>query len=235
MSNTQVIPTFKVVLIGDGSVGKTTFVRRHKTGGFEEKYIPTVGVEVHPLKFHTNKGPVCLNIWDCAGQEKYGGLRDGYYIGMDAAIVMFSLTSEKSFDSTKNWIQDIRRVNETAPITLVGNKVDLFHEDENANIDRIRSVARECNVHYYPVSAKRSYNFEKPFLYLIRRLTGDDTIHFVDIPRQAVPNTLTRDPVREQHLLLEKGIRRNRREKLMRIIRDALDEIDLLNEEEQEE
>jgi hypothetical protein len=68
------------VLVGDGGVGKTTFVKRHLTGEFEKKYVATLGVEVHPLVFHTNRGPIRFNVWDTAGQEKFGGLRDGYYI-----------------------------------------------------------------------------------------------------------------------------------------------------------
>lgn len=72
------IPTFKVVLVGDGGVGKTTFVKRHISGEFEKRYLATMGVEVHPLKFFTNFGPILMNVWDTAGQEKLGGLRDGY-------------------------------------------------------------------------------------------------------------------------------------------------------------
>ena len=60
--------------------GKTTFVKRHLTGEFEKKYVATLGVEVHPLVFHTNRGAIRFNVWDTAGQEKFGGLRDGYYI-----------------------------------------------------------------------------------------------------------------------------------------------------------
>ena len=74
------IPTFKLVLVGDGGTGKTTFVKRHVSGEFEKKYVATLGVEVHPLVFHTNRGAIRFNVWDTAGQEKLGGLRDGYYI-----------------------------------------------------------------------------------------------------------------------------------------------------------
>ena len=72
------MPTFKLVLVGDGGVGKTTFVKRHKTGEFEKKYVATVGAEVHKMDFTTDRGPIVFNVWDTAGQEKYAGLRDGY-------------------------------------------------------------------------------------------------------------------------------------------------------------
>ena len=67
-------PEFKLILVGDGGVGKTTFVKRHLTGEFEKKYVATLGVEVHPLLFHTNRGPIKFNVWDTAGQEKVGCL-----------------------------------------------------------------------------------------------------------------------------------------------------------------
>ena len=65
----------QLVVVGDGGVGKTTLVKRHLTGEFEKKYIPTLGVEVHPLKFNTNCGMLTFNVWDTAGQEKFRELR----------------------------------------------------------------------------------------------------------------------------------------------------------------
>merc|ERR1712228_498227 len=91
MESTGPVAEFKLVLVGDGGVGKTTFVKRHLTGEFEKKYIATLGVEVHPLVFYTNFGKVLFNCWDTAGQEKFGGLRDGYYIQGQCAIIMFDV------------------------------------------------------------------------------------------------------------------------------------------------
>ena len=68
----------KIVLIGDGGVGKTTFIKRHLTGEFEKKYVATMGAEVHPMNFFTTHGEIKLDVWDTAGQEGLGGLRDGY-------------------------------------------------------------------------------------------------------------------------------------------------------------
>ncbi|KAL7241984.1 hypothetical protein ACSBR1_014542 [Camellia fascicularis] len=69
-------PSFKLVIVGDVRTGKTTIVKRHLTGEFEKKYEPTIGVEVHPLDFFINYGKIRFYCWD-AGQEKFGGLRDG--------------------------------------------------------------------------------------------------------------------------------------------------------------
>ena len=67
----QQVPEFKMILVGDGGVGKTTFVKRHLTGEFEKKYVATLGVEVRPLDFHTNLGKIRFNVWDTAGQERF--------------------------------------------------------------------------------------------------------------------------------------------------------------------
>ncbi|CAN0345427.1 unnamed protein product, partial [Ectocarpus sp. 13 AM-2016] len=83
----------------------------------------TLGVEVRPLPFHTNRGPIKFNVWDTAGQEKFGGLRDGYYIQGQCAIIMFDVTSRITYKNVPNWHRDLTRVCEHIPIVLCGNKV----------------------------------------------------------------------------------------------------------------
>ncbi len=169
-------PEFKLVLVGDGGVGKTTLVKRHLTGEFEKKYIPTLGVEVHPLKFTTNCGPLTFNVWDTAGQEKFGGLRDGYYIQGQCAVIMFDVTSRITYKNVPNWHRDIVRVCENIPIVLVGNKVDV--KDRQVKAKNIQ-FHRKRNLQYYDLSARSNYNFEKPFLWLARRLTNQGNLQFV--------------------------------------------------------
>jgi GTP-binding nuclear protein Ran len=175
----QTGPTFKLLLVGDGGVGKTTFVKRHKTGEFEKKYIATVGVEVHPMTFYTNRGPLTFNVWDTAGQEKFGGLRDGYYIQGQCAILMFDVTSRTTYKNIPTWHRDIIRVCENIPIVLVGNKVDV--NDRKVKPKHI-TFHRKKNLQYYDISAKSNYNFEKPFLWLARKLTGDGNLTFAEAP-----------------------------------------------------
>merc|ERR1712110_376587 len=137
------MPTFKLVLVGDGGTGKTTFVKRHLTGEFEKKYVATLGVEVHPLVFHTNRGAIRFNVWDTAGQEKFGGLRDGYYIQGQCAIVMFDVTSRVTYKNVPNWHRDLVRVCENIPIVLTGNKVDIKDRKVKAKLYSI--VRKICS------------------------------------------------------------------------------------------
>ncbi|KAH1124569.1 hypothetical protein GLYMA_06G070700v4 [Glycine max] len=102
-------PSFKLVIVGDGGTGKTTFVKRHLTGEFEKKYEPTIGVEVHPLDFFTNCGKIRFYCWDTAGQEKFGGLRDGYYIHGQCAIIMFDVTARLTYKNVPTWHRDLCR------------------------------------------------------------------------------------------------------------------------------
>ena len=178
------MPEFKLILVGDGGVGKTTFVKRHLTGEFEKKYVATLGVEVHPLVFHTNRGPIKFNVWDTAGQERFGGLRDGYYIQGQCAIVMFDVTSRITYKNVPNWHRDLTRVCENIPIVLTGNKVEI--KDRKVKAKQI-TFHRKKNLQYYDISAKSNYNFEKPFLWLARKLVGDPNLVFVESPALKPP------------------------------------------------
>merc|ERR1719498_1804510 len=170
---------FKLVLVGDGGVGKTTFVKRHLTGEFEKKYIATLGVEVHPMPFFTSKGKILFNVWDTAGQEKLGGLRDGYYINGNCGIIMFDVCSRITYQNVPKWYKDLTRVCENIPIVLVGNKVDV--KDRKVKAKQI-TFHRKKNLQYYDISAKSNYQFEKPFVWLLRRLVNDANLTLVEAP-----------------------------------------------------
>ncbi|XP_016930908.4 GTP-binding nuclear protein Ran-like [Drosophila suzukii] len=180
----QDLPTFKCVLVGDGGCGKTTFVKRHMTGEFEKRYVSTLGVEVHPLIFHTNRGAIRFNVWDTAGQEKFGCLRDGYYIQGQCALIMFDVTSRVTYKNVPTWHRDLVRICENIPIVLCGNKVDSKNRKLMA-----QSIVfhRKKNLQYYDISAKSNYNFEKPFLWLASKLVGDPNLEFVAMPALLPP------------------------------------------------
>jgi GTP-binding nuclear protein Ran len=178
---------YKILLVGDGGVGKTTWINRHRTGEFEKKYIATQGVDVTPLTFNTNYGPVTFKVWDCAGQEKFGGIRTGYYTGAQGAIVMFDLTSKVTHTNVSRWIEPIDELAPGIPIVLCGNKCD---------IPVIGRIAEQDlpNVDYCQISARSNLNFEKPWLNLARRLTKHSDLEFTDMPAITPPEVIVSKP-----------------------------------------
>lgn len=199
------VASFKLILVGDGGTGKTTFVKRHLTGEFEKRYIATVGVDVHPLTFHTNRGKICFNCWDTAGAERFGGLRDGYYIQGNCAIIMFDVTSRNTYKNVPNWHRDIVRVCDGIPIVLVGNKVDC---PDRAVKAKMITFHRKRSLQYYDVSAKSNYNFEKPFLWLAKKLANDSGVVFVDAPLLERPEVvMTEAMIAEAEAAVEEAAR----------------------------
>lgn len=180
VQNNNQVPELKLILVGDGGVGKTTFVKRHLTGEFEKKYIATQGVEVHPMEFFTTKGKIKFNVWDTAGQEKLSGLRDGYYIDANCAIIMFDVCSRITYKNVPKWYKDIVRIcGENIPIVLVGNKVD----EKNRKVKAKQIIfARKHGIQYFDISAKSNYQFEKPFVWLLKKLTGDPNLGLQEAP-----------------------------------------------------
>eukprot|EP01013_Petalomonas_cantuscygni_P033353 TRINITY_DN60287_c0_g1_i1.p2 TRINITY_DN60287_c0_g1~~TRINITY_DN60287_c0_g1_i1.p2 ORF type:complete len:277 (+),score=54.68 TRINITY_DN60287_c0_g1_i1:113-832(+) len=166
----------KCILVGDGATGKTTFVKKHLTGEFEKQYLPTVGADVVRLDFSTNYGKIRFNVWDTAGQEKLGCLRDGYYIGGNACIIFFDVTNRETYKHVTNWYRDVVRVCDKIPMCLVGNKVDIV--DRQVRPRQI-TFHRKKNIQYYDLSARANYNIERPWLYLMRRLSGSQDLNIV--------------------------------------------------------
>jgi GTP-binding nuclear protein Ran len=107
----------KCVLMGDGCIGKSLFVHRLMNGSIVDRYTPTIGVEVHPIQIASN----IFNVWDTAGQEKFGGLRDGYYMGADCAIIMATSTRNETIANINKWVEDFQYVCPGKPIVYVIN------------------------------------------------------------------------------------------------------------------
>jgi GTP-binding nuclear protein Ran len=180
MATNIVSAKLKVVIVGEGGTGKTTFITRYKEGYFEKKYVASIGATVYLIPFHTTRGIIEIVIWDTAGQEIFGGLRDGYYIGSQACILFFDTTSKATYQKIPTWHKDVQRVCGDIPMVLVGNKVDV--KDRKVKPKQIH-FHRKKNLQYYDLSVKSNFNIEKPFLYILRKLTGDNNLQLVaEIP-----------------------------------------------------
>jgi GTP-binding nuclear protein Ran len=160
---------FKVVIVGDSGVGKTALVKRHLTGQFNKEFTLTNGVEVTELHFQTNKGEVVLEIWDIGMAEDMKE-REVYYKNTDATMVLFDVGDIKSYKHAKGWAKEAM----SKVLVLCGNKVDLPRQVKARDIH----LHKELNCQYYDISAKSNYNYEKPFLYIIRKLLNDEDVYF---------------------------------------------------------
>ena len=158
---------FKVLILGDAGVGKTSFISRHTTGEFK-----ALSAELSKLSFYTNKGKYNLDIWDL--EEKK--IKEENYSSINACILMFDLTEISTYNNIIQQYHNMRKVCGDIPIVMCGNKVDCIgrkvkHED-------IFTLHKKFELQYYDISAKSTYNFEKPFLYLLRKLTKNDDLSF---------------------------------------------------------
>jgi GTP-binding nuclear protein Ran len=176
---------YKVCLIGDGGVGKTTYINRVLDGKFEKNYHATIGVATHQLTFHTSPTQkIQFRVWDTAGQEKWALLGDMYYIDADAAIFFFDVTSRVTCSNLPRWIKNFNSIVDqdgkgNIPIVVCANKID---------VQRLRKVTRNTlsetlkmypNFEYVEISAKTAHNFALPFLCIARKLLGDPNLIFV--------------------------------------------------------
>ena len=176
----------KIVLLGDGGVGKSAYIGRLLTGEFTKNYVATLGVEVHPLTFYTNRGKVIFNLWDTAGQEKFSNnltITRNSLEDADGIIVMFDVTSKLSYKSVEKWVQLARSIAPNAPIVLCGNKVDIADRKIKA---RNITAHRKLNLSkYIDLSARSCFNFEAPFKHFLRCFHGDD-IEMVPEPLELI-------------------------------------------------
>ncbi|MFD9902714.1 GTP-binding protein [Streptomyces sp. NPDC059063] len=176
---------YKVVLVGDGEVGKTTYVKALLSGGeFESQYVPTDAAAVYPLKLTTSHGDIVLNVWDSAGQEKYAGLRDALYIGAQGILFMFDVTRSVTYKNIPSWHRDAERVALNAPGVLVANKIDVAdREVKTGNVQ----FHRMKNLNYTEISVKDGTHLVAPLLHLARTLTAKEELVITAVNERAVP------------------------------------------------
>ena len=158
---------FKITVIGDPAVGKTTLIKKYTTGAFQKEYIATLGAQFSKYEEEIDGTRVHLIIWDIAGQETYQTMRRKFYNGTSGAIIVFSQTPEeaKSFQHVENWLRELTHFCEDIPIALFGNKIDLVNESIIAQKqDKIKELlAKHGFLGYYETSAKEGMNLDDVF------------------------------------------------------------------------
>jgi len=159
---------FKVVVIGDKDVGKTSLLKRFAANTFSNTSIGTIGVDFLVKDFDIGLSKVKLELWDTAGEEKYRAVTSVYYRNADAVLIVFDLSRKETFRSIIHWMKEVQKqCGHEVLLILIGNKCDL---EPQVKEDDIRSLTELHMIYWIEASAKDSTNVNEAFEILTRNL-----------------------------------------------------------------
>lgn len=197
-SNTSLAPLakYKLVFLGDQSVGKTSIITRFMYDNFDRHYQATIGIDFLSKTMYLEDRTVRLQLWDTAGQERFRSLIPSYIRDSSVAVVVYDVSNRASFLNTAKWVEDVRAERGMdVVICLVGNKTDLGNDKRQVSTEEGEERARKDNLLFMEVSAKAGYNVKSLFRKLATSLPGSDAAaaanngqsNMVDIKLSAAP------------------------------------------------
>ena len=165
--------TVKIVVAGDGGVGKTSFLNRLVHDNFDIKSELTKGVDFFSKSLQINGTDINFVMWDFAGQEQFKSLLDGFVEGSIAAFLLFDLTRVSTIENVVNWLGKLKKLSHM-PIMILGTKYDLLENKFESNLDQylISLVESDNLLRYMKISSKTGYNIKEVFHSLIDMLTN---------------------------------------------------------------
>ncbi|KAG2214409.1 ras family-domain-containing protein [Mucor mucedo] len=163
---------YKLVFLGEQSVGKTSLITRFMYDTFDSTYQATIGIDFLSKTMYLDSKTVRLQLWDTAGQERFRSLIPSYIRDSSVAVIVYDMSNRESFLNTSKWIDDVRaeRGNE-AIVVLVGNKTDL-NEKRDVTTEEGEKRAKELNVMFIETSAKAGHNVKMLFKKIAQALPG---------------------------------------------------------------
>ena len=154
---------FKILLIGDSGVGKTSVILRYTKNVFHEEFLNSIGVDFKSKDLNIDGRKVKLQIWDTAGQERFRTITTSYYRGAHAIVIVFDLTKRETYEHVQKWMNDINRfAKENVLKLIIGNKSDLTNEIK-VSYEEVRALASQMKATYFSVSAKKNENINEFF------------------------------------------------------------------------
>jgi len=182
--NAVPLEKFKVVLLGEGCVGKTSLVLRYVENKFNPRHVTTLQASFFTKRLNlAGSKRVELSIWDTAGQERFHALGPVYYRGSHGALLVYDVTDEDSFEKVKTWVRELRTIlGERVQLVVAGNKSDLLDKDpQQRRVDAAKAeeYCRTVGAVHFETSAKLNRNIEEMFLTLTQNMcriySGDPT------------------------------------------------------------
>ena len=170
MNMTDVDYIFKILIIGDSSVGKSNILLRFSDNIFHDTFLPTIGVDFKIRNVTIGEKSVKLNIWDTAGQERFKTITSAYYKGAHGIILVYDITDRESFNNISNWITEVRKhAGPNVVKLLVGNKCDLEAERKVPQKEG-KEFADSHNMSFLETSAKQRINIDDSFMTLTKQI-----------------------------------------------------------------
>ena len=163
---------FKILLLGDATVGKTSLIQRYINNEYSQTYITTIGIDKNRKTLNVNNVQVRLVIWDTAGQENFRALNKQFYKGTDCVILTFDLNNKQTIININYWIGQLYQENkiENLGIVLVGTKKDLLNDGKDNKVEKseIDDAIERYKIKYFETSSKTGENVKEVFNYLIK-------------------------------------------------------------------
>jgi Ras-related protein Rab-6A len=176
-SNTSLAPLakYKLVFLGDQSVGKTSIITRFMYDNFDRHYQATIGIDFLSKTMYLEDRTVRLQLWDTAGQERFRSLIPSYIRDSSVAVVVYDVANRASFLNTSKWVEDVRAERGSdVVICLVGNKTDLGNDKRQVSTEEGEEKARKEGLLFMECSAKAGYNVKSLFRKLATALPGSE-------------------------------------------------------------
>ena len=162
---------YKILLLGDWSVGKTCFLMRYMDNTFNDIHLSTIGID-YKFKYLTldNGQPLKIQIWDTAGQERYKSITKSYLKGANGIIIVYDVTNQKSFEGVQNWVKQIKeKVSSRVCVALAANKIDK-NEEREVSTEEGETFGKENDFPYYETSAKDGIGINECFNNMIKQI-----------------------------------------------------------------
>ena len=165
---------YKIILLGDSSVGKTAIIQRFFQNEFQESHLTTIGVDFRFKNVEVDGTVISLQVWDTAGSERFRTITSSYYRGADAIIIVYAVNDTDSFQNVRTWLTDIdEHVSWPLVKYLVGNKADL--EDDRCIEERTgKKEADNYGIKFMETSAKTSLNIEELFMSIAKDIQENE-------------------------------------------------------------
>lgn len=184
---------FKVVLAGDGAVGKTSIREQYMGKGFSSDYLKTIGADFASKKITSGENQITYQIWDLAGQESYQAVRGTFYKGATAGLMVFDCQDPKTMTNLKNWIDEAIKGSDNGILVyfIIANKIDLVEErkvSRDMALEFCNRLGTETGIRFYycETSAKTGQNIQETFEFLSFKLLESNNVK--DLMKPEIPN-----------------------------------------------